>query len=577
MSPFLVAALVACRGGTVTESTLPHTHRALVDDLRMVGPNGEDLGRSRLDTARSYFGNVNVDGPRPILNAGSGDNGAVRYAWPRQPGQTEGLPLDQLLGPTLVYDIQPTVAGLDVQVGGSGALEARLLAPDGTVVWSQIQSMSQRADTVTFDLSDANPVTRVNALELGLVRGFAEVRRVDLLLQERRPYTDTVEEAFVFSYSQLSRCWDAARGLVRDRCTLDDAPAYRPDATGLFALATAVGADLGYVSEDVARSIVTDARAALLALPRGPITGLWPDRTDGTGLPPDGQFSSLSTAVAAQATALAATALALDADTLLGVLEDVAWDELTVNGGLPISAGFDDRGVANDWRFGVFGSKAVLLQIAHQGATGTLAPMDLPFTPTWDGAGWDNELAALLFPMTGTDVFGNDWTAWRSGAHWQHHTWSRDTPAGELAWFGLSTAEVPEPWGLESFAPTVGDFGVGGHNAFGTDGFDTVGYSFYAPHYAALVVTEHPDTAGAMLQSLLDRDLLTPLNAVESVGVADGGVVRFNHRLRSFTLALQALGLGRALSGDGYLPYRVLDTIPFLRDAHRTMLPETAP
>ena len=189
----------------------------------------------------------------------------------------------------------------------------------------------------------------------------------------------------------------------------------------------------------------------------------------------------------------------LRTDDLQGILEDIEWDQLTTNSTMPVAAGYDERNQPLDWSYGVFGSKAILVQLAHFGANGTLAPMEtrpmnLSTNPTWDGTGWDNELAAMLVPMAGTDWVGNDWTTWRSGSHWQHHTWSRDTPAGELALFGLSTAEVPEPWLLDSFDDPVGNWGVGGHNGIADDGLERVGYSFYAPYYPLMVAAEFPET-----------------------------------------------------------------------------------
>ncbi|MEM6928271.1 MAG: hypothetical protein AAF602_15160, partial [Myxococcota bacterium] len=316
-------------------------------------------------------------------------------------------------------------------------------------------------------------------------------------------------------------------------------------------------------------------RDALLALPRDPQAGLLPDRTNGTELLEGGTWSSLATVVGVEATILAAKSFDLRIEELVGLLSDIQWDELTTNNGVPILAGYDERGVPLGFRYGVFGSKSAVLQVAHVGATGLLAPMDFDgFTPTWDGTGWDNELAALFFPMTGVDWVGNDWTVWRSGSHWQHHTWSRETPAGEAGLFGLSTAEMPEPWALDGFEDPLGNWGVGGHNQVATDGNEEFGYSFYAPHYAAMTSAEFPETATPLFTTLLNRQLLTPFNAVESVGVIEEGGFRFNHRLRGTTLALQSLGLARALSEEGYLPYRLLDTVPFLRDGHRTVIPE---
>jgi len=566
--------LLSCRGGISTETQIPHTHVSLVDDFEPRGPNGEDLLRSRFDTARSYFGNVNTDGERPILNTGD-PPGALRYTMPLPAGLVdEGQRLDRLLGAPLNYDVQPELVGVKVQLDGLGDLRARLDGPDGESFWSEAQRIRTGTTELLFEV-ETDPQNLVTTLGLHLESGFAEIRRVELLLQERRPFADRFEEAFTFSFGQLSRCYDDEVHLVRVRCSVEDEFAvYGTDVSGLYALAAAVGADLGLVDDAEARRIVTDVRDALLVLDRDPVANLLPATTDGATVAPDGEWSSLATVVAAESAMLAGHAFQLRIDDLQGILQDIAWDELTDNGGKSVLAGYTDAGAPLGYRFGVFGAKSVVLQVAHGGALDQLYVMDLPFAPTWDGSGWDNELAALMFPMTGEDWIGNDWATHRSGQHWQHHTWSRESYAGdELSLFGLSTSEVPEPWTLE-FGDPVGAWGVGGHNKTGDDGAGLAGYSVYAPHYPALVSAEFPDTTGAMFETLLNRRLLTPFNAVESIGIDDGDEIRVNHRLKAFSLAMQTLGLARNLSGKGYLPYRLVDTIPFLRDGHALVIPE---
>ncbi len=568
--------LLSCRGGVETREVIEHTHAALVDDFRVQGPEGQDLGRSRMDTTRAFVGDVNLDGDVPILNDGA-EPGGLRYLLPVSPAQLgTGITLDQLLGPTIESAIQPDLVGISVRLTGSGDLTAHLDAADGSIVWAETKPIRRRTTEVLFNV-DTEPSNRVSVLGIDLASGFAELREIKLLFQERRPYADVLEEAYVFSHAQLSRCWDADVGLARVRCTPDEADAvYGPDVTGLYALASAVGADLGIVPEDEALQIVTAARDALLALPRDPTAGLLPERTDGTGLIAGSIWGSLSTVVALDAAILAAQHFELRTTDLQVLLETIDWAELTApNDSRPILAGYDDRGVALDFRYGVFGSKSALVQIAHHGATGEFAAMEFDGEePTWEGSGWDNELASLLFPMEGTDWVGNDWFAWRSSAHWQHQTYSRDTPAGDLGLFGFSLVEVPEPWRLEDFQEPVGVFGVGGRNELVADGSTEAGYPFFAPHYPATTSVVFPDTAIPMFTTLKDNGLLTPFNAVESVGVDAEGAIRHNHRLKGFTLAMQTLGLARAYSSERYLPYRLLDTLPLLREGHENVLPE---
>ena len=569
------SAALGCRGGD--SEPVDYTHAALVDDFRPRTSGGGDWGLSRLDTVRIADGVSFIDDAASV--SGSGGTAAALGR------DGVGLRADRLLGPLISAGWQPRLVGVQVSLdGGGGELSVRLSDPDGATIWSAVEPLDARSAAVSF-LYDGDEDAWLGEVSWRIDDGWGAAERVKLLI-EAPQYADPMEETFLYTYAALSRCWDGDAGLIAARCADPDGE-QAPEATALFALATAVAWDLGYVSGSDARAVAEAARASLLeAVPRQAGSGLLPERmlAEGSGYTVSGEsyWSSLHTAVAVEAMILAAEATGLATDDLEALLEEVDWAGLTDAGAYPVLAGQDPSGAPLDWRLGVFGSKAVLVQIAHAAVTGELPPMELAYIPTWDGSGYDDELAALLFPMTGIDSYNNAWQSWRDGAFWKQHGWTQGNAAGERGLFGLSAAEVAEPWLAEGDGSAVyGDWGVGGHNQFGNDGSQTVGYAVHAPHYAAMAAAEHPDQCAPLFEGLLRDGLLGPLNAVESAGIDSAGALRWNHTHRAWTLALQALGAGRALSvsraGDDYLPYRMLDENDFLRLGFEAALPGGAP
>jgi len=569
-------SLLACRGGD--SAPVDYTHAALVDDFRPRLSGGGDWGLSRLDTPRLADGVSFSDDAASVDGSGGTSSTLGRIG--------VGLRADRLLGPMVSAAWQPRLVGVQVSLdGGSGDLIVSLSDPDGAELWRAVEPLDARSAAVSL-LYDGDDGATLGEVAWRIDDGWGAPERVKLLI-EAPQYAGPMEETFLYSYAALSRCWDGEAGLVAARCASPDGE-QAPEVTALFALAAAVAWDLGYASGSDARAVAEAARASLLeSVPRQAGSGLMPERMTGASsdyavdyasdyaVSGSSYWSTLHTAVALEAMILAAEATGLATDDLEAALEGVDWSGLTDAGAYPVLAGFEPSGAALDWRLGVFGSKAVLVQVAHAAATGELPPMELAYTPTWDGSGYDDELAALLFPMTGIDSYNNAWQSWRDGAFWSQHGWTAGNEAGERGLFGLSAAEVPEPW--SAGGEIYGDWGTGGHNQYGNDGSQVVGYAIYAPHYAAMAAAEHPDQSDLLFEGLLRDGLLGPLNAVESAGIDQSGALRWNHAHRSWTLALQALGAGRALSGDDYLPYRMLEQNDFLRQGFEAALPGGTP
>lgn len=563
------------RGGRNQGAPFEYTDEITLDDFNVLPDDGSVYAFSRIDRPRDFFGLVDHGVDRaPIFNT-QGDISGATY----QIGRAgEGLRINQPLGTVLKYDFQPEVVGVRIQaVTGRGDLTVRFLDPEGTEFWSETQSFnaggSSELKPVFFTYTAKNDET-LGTVHWELRNGYATIARVELLVHETTPLVEPTLEAFVYSLGQLTECYDASIGLVAENCRDESRTRFRPDTSGLFALAVAIGEDLSMVEREVAVETVEAIGLALIDLPTDPAANLYPLHTDGKSLAADSHWSSLGTVVALESAILAHDILGLSATNLERALEDIEWAELTTNGNHGIWSGFDRFGKPETWKHEYFGGKMAMLQIAHALATrGDLAPMASEFTPTWDGAGYDNELGALLFPMDDDDYRGNDWVEWRDGQFWIQKDWTAKTPAGDLGLFGISEVEIPEPWNAAEGEPVVVSFGAGGHNQVGNDGYDTYGYTVLAPHYPAMVMAEYAEFI-TTFDGLLSLRVFSPLNAVESIAIGDDRKVFWNHHKRSWTLALQTLGLGRALSGSRYAPYMELRTSDKLRQGYEEFFPE---
>ena len=144
--------------------------------------------------------------------------------------------------------------------------------------------------------------------------------------------------------------------------------------------------------------------------------------------------------------------------------------------------------------------------------------------------------------------------------------------------FGISTCEIPEPWSIDKGEEIIQNFGTGGHNQRGNDGFEDFGYTVICPHYAGMVMADYPKHVPTFGR-LLELRYLTPMNVVESIaaGTDEEGEEElfWNHHKRAWSLALTSLGTARALSRGRYLPHRTLPEVPFLRGGYEEFFPRS--
>ena len=454
-----------------------------------------------------------------------------------------------LLGPWILPAWQVELTGVEVDVEGDGTIKVELKDAANTVVFEDVAAVTP-ADgltTLSFNTAPVVPLKFVTWLLDGA--GTATVHEVRLLVASDHDFT-AAEAALLFGYSHLSRNWDPVTGWIRDRSTSPAADWGNVSAMGTFALATALMADLGYVAAGDAATIVQTIRDALLDLPVVASVGLLPHFIDGGDILAETEWSSVDSAIAWLATGLACELTGLEAAGLEAALVGVDWDSLSAGNSAPVSHGVASSGAMLGSSWNAWGAESWLVGVAASPSLGSstqLELVDVSAPRTADGSGFGDELSALLFEMTGTDVWGVDWSAHRQAA-WQDQV---DWLAGDyraMGLVGVSACEVPEPWGMEPTDPVYGAWGLGGFSSLANDGSAVAGYPIVAPHWAAMVGAEHPGTLDRLVRGLVETaGILTPMNSVESVGIDAGGQVRWNALKGSWNLGLQSLGAARAI------------------------------
>ena len=488
------------------------------------------------------------------------------------------LDVSRLLGPYVRTFFQAGIVGIEIDLlNGSGLLKVELMDKDNVTVFVDYAEMSGGPTTLSFPVSleVGTEIKRINWLVDGT--GNATVDEVRFVTEA--PVYTVPEAVFLFSYGHMCQCHDHDTGVVRDRARWPVENFAAVQTIGTFALASAIGWDLGYVEESDAEYLVQRAIDAILSLPR--FHGLLPhfityNETLGIWeIKPNTEWSSIDTVISLLSAILAAQALDIDTSPLEGMLSDIDWNDLTNNGTEPISMGYgyDQTQLASAWN--TFGSEAFLMALAYSAATGNPPILEYvtPEDPcTMDGSGFNDEMAALLFPMIGIDAWGVDWAKFRETA--------ADRQIGffdghldfsyyfDLGLFGLSAGEIPEPWRVCGEG-VYGAWGVGGCSTPPNDGSQIVGYPIIAPHYASLIMAERSEAAKNLFLYLIEYNkIFTPLNNVESFGIDQSGVLHWNSLKGAWNLSLQTLGASRAIYSDvDYLPYRMLPENEFLNNA----------
>ncbi|NUN15079.1 MAG: hypothetical protein HUU55_15725 [Myxococcales bacterium] len=559
--------------------TLP---RVVVDDYRADDPPWGGWYYSRIGTDRGRMGSTaNIF---PIGGGGAhvqvGPNGGWMGVWTslmHNANDADTLDPQNLLGPLIKPQYQVHLIGVEVDASGTGQFKIELKGAQDEIIIAKTFTLDGSA-TLFMAVDTQQPLKLLNWLLDG--PGDVIVNALRLVVESDHSFT-TAEAAFLWSYGHMSQAYDPVSHLVRDRANWPTGDFDAVQATGMFALATATAADLGYVDTGIAADVVSDIAAKLAGL--DVCEGLLPHFLTDEKITNSTEWSSVDTILALLATMLACQSTGCDTAPIEVLLSNIAWDTLTDSSTVPMSHGFAYGCDMLASRWDTWGSESLLVVAAHAGAQGLPLPLtfvDSEQPKTWDGSGFNDELANLFFPMTGIDVWGVDWADFRVAArqkqlsHFSEVTYDADYE--NIGLFGLSACEIPEPWAASNENEVYQVLGVGGFNNGGpVDGTTVLGYPFVCPHYGAMIAADEPAAYDQMMKFLIETaGVFTPLNNVESIGVDTTNTLVWNELKGSWNLSLQTLGAARAVyagkKGD-YLPYKIGE--PFWSAAFQIVMP----
>lgn len=582
----------------------------LVDDY-MATDTHRDWYYSRIGTDRGKMGGQPSGGaPQYSVAFGGGSakvavlkNCAQYHCWGgvwttliHRAADKHSLDLGNLLGPHVEKKHQVSgIKAVAMITDGKGTFKMEWKNLAGTALANTSKILTGGKTTVEL----AVPATKLLHQLTWSIEGIGATVTVDKVLltvakNQASPSFTSAEAAFLYSYGHLSQAYDPLLGVVRDRARWPAEAFTAMQSTCMFGLVTAVAAEQKYVPKTTAVQIVKKIADTVLnkfpnhkglyphflyyqggkwlAIPEKTIEGVTYDASE---------YSSVDTVLCHLSMILATEGLGLTAEkaTFEKLLNTPAtWSGLIVknaNGKNCLSHGYNGKKILLNSCWDTWGAETLLMAVAYAAAGGDLTQnFDLvyPKAPTWDGSGFNDEMGALFFPMDGADRWGNHWPTYRKWASHKQISVTKNWYTPQSI-FGISASEVPEPWKLKDGKKIYSAWGVGGHNKHFNDGYGLVGHPIFAPHYAAMIMAENPKVSEEMLLYLMNtQSRFTPLNNVESFGLASDKTFRFNALKGSWNLVLQALGAARALAGTGYGPHAWSKSNNLLSTAYKKVM-----
>lgn len=460
---------------------------------------------------------------------------------------------------------------------GQGPVTFKLESPSKATIWTTTRTIS---GPTNLRLALPTPLpANVHALVVtvdGNAGNFYELNKINA--EFNAPALGNLEPV-IWSAAPLLALYDEDLHISADRQNFGADEMANIPVTGGTALVAAELARFGVVSTAAAEQLVDEITSTFLILPT--YHGLLPHfaklkTPPSGGNPPEfenlpgGEWSSVDTVIGLLAVIEARQMLGLSTAAIEAKLENIDWEDLTLADGT-ISHGYQNDGTRIAVGWDVFGSESFLvgwgLAAARPGSS--LASLNIAAPPTWDGAEFNDELAALFLPMNGVDHFGNDWEVYRATAaqaQWNYY----DSLGVPIA--GLSPAEVAEPWTVPQ-SSIYQAFGLGGHNGTVNDGSALTGHIHAAPHALGLLASHLPSETLSGWQYLKTQEVVSPLNVVESMYLTDQGDVVANPLKSGWNLLLQTLGWTRMVAAANYGAYEAAAANEFVTAGFERMMP----
>ncbi|MCB8977589.1 MAG: hypothetical protein H6657_09230 [Ardenticatenaceae bacterium] len=505
-------------------------------------------------------------------------------------GEQLGFDTTAVLPKEILPAYQASITGLEMNVSSATAGSTfHIELKNGTVIrWQASQTLGGGQETLYFPLSALGYITNI-VWYIDNASPGDHVAVDSVSFTAETAVSDTATQAFLWSYGMLLDNWSSSSGMVRDKAQYPAGDFDAVQATGSLAAATAQAAQLGFVSQADAINIVTViSNTLLLELPR--FHGLWPHFVTisppaGPVIAPGTEYSSVDSAITAFSLYSAQFSLGMQTNGTEQFINNIDWVDLLLPNGL--SHGYDANGTRLTTTWDTFGGESWLVALAYAAATGSIPPLANSQPPTYNGAAFIDDLPFLWIESPAEiDVWGTDWSQYLLASATQQTEYFKqnypNTCYDSLGLFGLSAAEVPEP-ALVLPADVYQAFGVGGR-IMANDGSSLFGTPVIVPHAVGLLALEKPLEALSLWTWLVDNNLFTPLNNVESFLFIDGNTsctpdsMRWNSLKGSWNLALQTVGWGNYLLRDqGPALWLATRQSPYLYTGYLVLVPNTLP
>jgi hypothetical protein len=553
--------------GIVTPTTL------LIDDF------ADMRHYTRFGSNRGMMGSgvtIAGDGRAQVRLPSAGGWGGVWTSLMHTAGERHALDFQRPLGPAVRPEYQPHISGIQITIlEGTGTLKVELKNTANQLIFVTSHQLNGQ-EVLQIKVSAVDPVHVLNWLLVG--EGQVVIDEVRLLLDA--PSYELREAVFLWSYANLYTTYDPVTGLTRDRAHKPSREFSSVQTMGTFALATALGSNLGYLASAESVAIISRLRDSLLQIPRHE-SGLLPHFLTNGDITPGTEYSSIDSVLSLMPMILACELAGLDASALRSLLSAIDWTTLTDTLNKPVSHGYSFDQKSGTWQmlpysWDVFGSESWLVSLAASSTLGSVPPLsfvDSVDPKTWNGSGFNDWMGKLFVPLHRTDVFGVNWSDFLSASTASQLDFHQGSAFTSL--FGHSASEVPEPWAVGG--PDYGAWGTGGYQPARVTTAE-VGTPIFAPHYWAMIMADYPVEAEVVWKMLIDQGIFTPLNNVESFTASNdqGTDLKFNALRGSWNLCLQTLGAARAVyasHNSDYPVYALLEADPLLGRGLELMLP----
>ncbi len=476
--------------------------------------------------------------------------------------------------PQITPKHQPRVNAVMIGASGRGKIKLEIKSPANELRWTQMLEVNEPHDRM-FVLPVPAETLRDAKVLVWTAESGSEVKVSTLRLGIEIPPMPWDTYGFLASYAKIARCYSIDTGFVRDRAHIEEGAFESVSATGMYVLASAAAAQetLGIVTPDYARWVLARTHEAVKKLKTG--HGLLPHfvhrRDNAYCIHPGTEYSTVDTAIYAQAMLLAATMLGEHriAAELVQQMKAIQYDLLRLPDG-HLSHGLADDGISllpHGWQDWGGETALVMLMEGIADPQHRPPPMRTPGKP-WQGTGFIPEIQSLFHPD-----FDSDQPDAHDGVRWL---------SVRKTMLGAQQAYIPKRWPQSSaardgiYSLSAGENRAG--NGYHVGGVDLPDQKLLHPHYLLMSAPLHdkPAEVYALLERMEKAGYFPPWGLVENLDVDGRGYLPMEGALNAGFEALGAYHLFARHRGIADAIYDAsLKSTP-VRDAMRLFYPQAA-